>query len=779
MDFKFPPPPLLPSVVPSERGTYNYPLLPSPYNATARMPIEEPIIELSSDGSFDISSPPEAVPPQPPHPPNAAKAKAKPPPTPTPTTAAPAARALTPCDAFKEQGNDCFAKGDYDNAMLHYTSAINAATSSLLDVLSSSKLYTNRALCALRQSIHPSPPPTIFSVRDLAVANNRPSSTDLASNKPHLEKRRLLQQCVADCSKAQQLLQSTTFSSTSSAPVQLSKAVLRMSQAQALLGDIDASSDSAKTAVRHLDAINNQSVSSSADFSSQRTQTNTWYDSLKQLEKDKAAVISSLSAADHVLSRDKGSSSSSSSPPLDRVVLAAASACAASSGSLPAVAGVAATVAHNLLVSSLVPPSSDDGASVRGLLASMTEAVAKAVHKHGGAPNFAAQAVFDALVNQPLLPNLLQPRSEDAISAALSSVAYQGAGIAAATAAGLLGKALPEMGIAARDAVLMCGGNAAAAARVAKSISGKGGDDDNDDDEEDEDEDEDEDVSPPVHQQHPNASFIPSTTYVGSKENHVFRLGSKGLGYYEDLGYWGQDTTTTSGEKTSKKVNKKKEKKRILDPAHPAFAGMTPDQIDWLESMLKLSDKEIMGLPPDQRDIVCQFRDIWKENPDAFKKRPEPEKKDEDAKSDFQKQKQKEKDALTDPLKWLKAHSESLDWFKKTHGDFDREAFLTVEKENARKHKEEGDKLDLERQARTKQEADALMSDLGIGVAQKKLSGVKISGSGGGGGVVNTVKTTKKEKEADAADKRKKKNSDKDEKKKDLQDLLKWSSGGA
>ena len=33
-------------------------------------------------------------------------------------------------------------------------------------------------------------------------------------------------------------------------------------------------------------------------------------------------------------------------------------------------------------------------------------------------------------------------------------------------------------------------------------------------------------------------------------------------------------------------TNKNMEKKRILDPAHPAFAGMTPDQIGLLELRL-------------------------------------------------------------------------------------------------------------------------------------------------------------------------------------------------
>ena len=61
---------------------------------------------------------------------------------------------------------------------------------------------------------------------------------------------------------------------------------------------------------------------------------------------------------------------------------------------------------------------------------------------------------------------------------------------------------------------------------------------------------------------------------------------------------------------------------RLLVPKYRAFEKITKGQVEASELTLKMTDKEIAGLPDKQRSMITTFRDVWKQNPDAFQKRP-------------------------------------------------------------------------------------------------------------------------------------------------------------
>ena len=175
-----------------------------------------------------------------------------------------------------------------------------------------------------------------------------------------------------------------------------------------------------------------------------------------------------------------------------------------------------------------------------------------------------------------------------------------------------------------------------------------------------------------------NATFIPSETCSHHKPGYVFKFSESGLGYYKDNYDKPKAATSTSATaspppstKTTRKKSKKDVKEKLLDPNHPAFEKMTPEQVESLEAMLKLKPEELKYIPTEQRAMVEQFRAMYKENPDVFK----PPK--EGTKPPGEKKKKEER--KHDPTKWLKDHKESLDWYMANHSNFDKESFLKEE----------------------------------------------------------------------------------------------------
>ena len=234
--------------------------------------------------------------------------------------------------------------------------------------------------------------------------------------------------------------------------------------------------------------------------------------------------------------------------------------------------------------------------------------------------------------------------------------------------------------------------------------------------------------------------FEPAASFDGAKAGKVYKLDDKGLGYYNDVGLKGL------------KVNKIEEE-RLLDPDHPAFKDMNPAQVRSLEQMLKLTDKEVDNLPGDQKEMIQQFRSMWKSNPSAFKnyKANQAAKKGEGEGGE-----KKKKETKHDPTKWMADHAEGLNWFMEKHGDFDREKFLKQEKEREDKEREEEEKKQAGRKLLIENEARDLFGDAGL--RDEKKEGVE-----GGGKKAKKTKGTKKR-------------GKKDDKAAQIKELMSWSS---
>ena len=156
-------------------------------------------------------------------------------------------------------------------------------------------------------------------------------------------------------------------------------------------------------------------------------------------------------------------------------------------------------------------------------------------------------------------------------------------------------------------------------------------------------------------------------------------------------------------------------KHALLDPDHPAFSKMTKEQVVALEGMLKMSDEEIETLPPDQHKMVTQFRSVYQENPEVFRKRKTPAVVDPNKDKD---KKETNKEDANDPQKWLKEHAKSSEWFQETHGKFDKEAFEEVENKKKEEEKKLANEVERMKQLRVQEEADSFMCG-GVDVAVK------------------------------------------------------------
>jgi len=126
---------------------------------------------------------------------------------------------------------------------------------------------------------------------------------------------------------------------------------------------------------------------------------------------------------------------------------------------------------------------------------------------------------------------------------------------------------------------------------------------------------------------------------------------------------------------------------------------MTSEQVSALEQTLKMTDKQIAALPDEQRAMVSQFRDMWKENPEVFKKRPKKEGG----------QKEKNKENVHDPLRWMKEHQESLSWFTESFKEFDRDRFVKEESERVQAEEEVAALARSAARARVEEEARGLL----------------------------------------------------------------------
>ena len=272
--------------------------------------------------------------------------------------------------------------------------------------------------------------------------------------------------------------------------------------------------------------------------------------------------------------------------------------------------------------------------------------------------------------------------------------------------------------------------------------------------------------------------FKQSNTFTGKVEGFLFKNGEKGMGYYKD-DYVRPTTppplpTPPPRAADASKIKKsKKGSKRLLDPSHPAFAQMTPDQVEALETMLKMKPEELKHIPEEQRAMVEQFRTMYKENPGVFAPKGEDKKK---GGGNDEKEKEKEKGKGKgkgvnkkehDPLKWLADQKASLEWFVGRHIEFDREGFLEKERkekeERARKEKEEREAR--EARSRTVLEGMKVEEVGGEGAASEKSKD----------GVEKGMKQLSVDDIIRKKEDKKRKNKEK-QKKKDVKELMSWAS---
>ena len=147
-------------------------------------------------------------------------------------------------------------------------------------------------------------------------------------------------------------------------------------------------------------------------------------------------------------------------------------------------------------------------------------------------------------------------------------------------------------------------------------------------------------------------TFVPSKNFAGQKKGMVFKMESKGLGYYVDIPSSDSKQQPLPLPPPQEKKKNKKDT-RLLDPNHPAFSDMTTEQVTALEEMLKLKEEELEYLPPQQRQMVAQFRTMYNDNPEVFKPKKEKPPPSPKVESDSDKTGKKKDINVHDPTKWL------------------------------------------------------------------------------------------------------------------------------
>ncbi|GMH74549.1 hypothetical protein TrRE_jg13454 [Triparma retinervis] len=652
------------------------------------------VLELGQDGAFDLSEVENIVKnlDTPPTPPNANKLK--------PSWqgmqshsggAGPEgpAEEVAPWEEYKTQGNEAFSKNDIDGARVFYTKAL--AEHNVVGT-ERAKILSNRALCALRESLPASSSilPATFTIRDISRNKEAPTAT-----------KQLLMQAVTDCSGAM----SELHSSKSNMANQMLKTLHRKSLGYAMLGDHAKSLQCSTESESFISPSTPLSLSQSIKD---------LQNSLKQVGKDYAAISTALEATAALVMKDSRINPS-------RACIASSIACGQAGGSMEAICGVAAATAWNIVLDVYSSSSGEtsDPEVVHKALSDFCESVAKAVHYHKGATKDVALGIFDVLSGKTVCDSVKLAKGSGLVPLTLRKEALRGAGVASAMLMSLRSERIEDVRKECIEGVKVCGGGEREGNEIAKMFgNGEGADESEEDD-----------------------GFEPAASWQGCKPGKVYKLDEKGLGYYNDTG-------PNRGPAGKRGGGKKIKEDRLLDPNHPAFKDMNPSQVKSLEEMLRLTDEEVESIAGDQAEMIKQFRNMWKSNPESFKNYKKAELKEEgDAK--------KKKEAIHDPTKWMADHKEGLNWFTQNHGSFDKQSFLKQEKEREERQREESEKKSAERRAVIEKEANELFG---------KSKGGKDMGTRG--------ENPKKPKKAKGT----KKKGKKDDKKTQLKELLSWAS---
>jgi len=372
----------------------------------------EDVIELCSDGTFDLSSAQDTrqletagsnlkldeAPP----PPRNEKGQAP--------QAGPSGASKTPdkWEEYKNSGNEAFLASDFDGAMVFYTKALRDAK---VEGMDKAKILSNRALCALRQTLPASASslPSSFTVRDIS------------RNKAHTSvTKQLLMQAVSDCSGALSELRLSKSLDTSSnaSQSQLLKTLHRKALGHAMLGDHSKSLQTSSESESLLSPSTPLSLSQSIkDLLA----------SLKQVGKDFDALSVAIEATAALVMKDTNINPS-------RACIAASIACCQAGGSMDAMFGVAAATAWNIVldVHDTGDVDEDNLENVHKALSELCESVAKAVHYHKGGTKNAATCVFDVLSGRTVCESVRLAKGAGMVPVALRKEALRGAGVTAA-----------------------------------------------------------------------------------------------------------------------------------------------------------------------------------------------------------------------------------------------------------------------------------------------------------------------------------------------------------
>lgn len=508
-------------------------------------------------------------------------------------------------------------------------------------------------------------------------------------------------QAVTDCSGAMSELRS----SKSNVANQMLKTLHRMSLGYAMLGDHPKSLQCSTESESLISPSTPLSLSQSVKD---------LQNSLKQVGKDYVAISTALEATAALVMKDSRINPS-------RACVASSIACGQAGGSMDAICGVAAATAWNIVldVYSSKGREAGDPEVVHKALSDLCESVAKAVHYHKGATKNVALCIFDVLSGKTVCDSVKLANGSGLVPLTLRKEALRGAGVASAMLMSLRSERIEDVRKECIEGVKTCGGGEGEGNEIAKMFgSGELADGGEEDD-----------------------GFEPAASWQGRKQGKVYKLDKKGLGYYTDHGP--NRASSDKGAGTKKKL----EEERLLDPNHPAFKDMNPSQVKSLEQMLKLTDEEVESIAGDQADMIKQFRNMWKSNPESFKNYKKPEPKEEG-------EAKKKKEVNHDPTKWMADHKEGLNWFTQNHGDFDKKSFLKQEKEREDRQREEREKKSAERRAVIEKEANELFG-------KGNLWNEKGPGT----------EKPKKSKKAKGT-----KNGKKDDKKSQLKELLSWAS---
>ncbi|GMH90575.1 hypothetical protein TL16_g11807 [Triparma laevis f. inornata] len=621
------------------------------------------ILELSCDGTFDISSLP---------PPSTSLDTLQSSPTPKPSWA-----------IAKDLGNESFQNSDYDDAMKKYTKALELGKETAGDV-EMGKVYSNRAISALKQSISStsSQLPSTFNIRTISELT-RGEGVDLE----------LLGQALDDCDKATSHFSVVPIHSTdpTSSDSKNTSNVLKALHRKTLTYCILSKPSSAiSTSQKTLKILTHKSSSSIP--LTLKTSIEDLHGSLMQLEKDEEATRRSLESVSSMIMKEKDINTTKAS-------LSSSLNCVSSGGSVIAALHVSTVTAYNLITTGVEVDSSE---TLHKVIMELTEVVAKVCHYHKCDVGTAAEVMYDICMRRSYVDSIKYVGTLDSSTENLNvwemikNEKYRCCGICCAMLASLRSERMERVVECAEEGVRKVGGGREVAKEVGKMFGGG---------------------------------------EMGKKDGHVFKLGPKGQGYYKDNGpMW-----LGSGSGSVYGAEKEKEEKSLLDPDHPAFKGMTKEQVKAMEQVLKMSDEEVASLPGEQNTMIMEFRKMYKENPSVFQKRKEQPKAPEGEEG---KKKKKE----TDPLQSFKDSRVAMDWFKSEHGDFDKEKFESEEKQRLEKITIEKKEASAERLQRV----NAEMSEMGLS----------------------------DEKKVDNASKdKKKKNKKKTEKKKELDELMGWAKG--